>query len=373
MVILRVIINCESVSIIWPMSEQKEQHKDRHHHKHGHHSGSGDKSDKQQFAEDLVYTINHAIVCGATDVLDPFIGNWTQQYLGRRFVLNPLHDIGHRLEHQHGHHHGHDHHHHHGHDHHDHHDHHHDHHCDHHHGDPSVKGNLMHWVIGEAVGDISAVPFTLGLQYYAPGFMKGIQTVTEPVLGPVFRWSANRYGRRWAREQGFDEDSPEAKARADQIYHHEVEHLPHAFMWTGSAAGLNIATQRLVGNRPPIMHQAAGKAAGSVGTLITVLALRSFFPRSVQELDEKNAKYIAEPLTRWVSRQLGIDDETIEKVLQEERDFESGASVANSDMRVSYPEPYGKKDQELSATPKPHIATGNVEMLPPLQLTRLIG
>ena len=270
----------------------------------------------EKFAKDLIYTLNHAIVCGTTDVLDPFIGAWTEKYLNKRISITfHTHDDH---DHDHGHH-DHGHHDHHAHDHHDHHG--HDHHGHHEHG-VSFWGNLKHWAIAEAVADVGAVPFTLALDYTAPGVMRGIQTVAEPILGPVFQWSSARYAKQWAYERGLAPDAPEVIARKNEMYHHEVEHLPHAFVWTGAAAAGNLIFQKKVlGVGSPWGHLAAGKLAGSAGTLLTVLSLRTLAPSTVDRIDEWNARNIANPLTRKISGLLGIDAATVEKVLAEEKEF----------------------------------------------------
>lgn len=237
------------------------------------------------------------------------MGNWSQKQFGSRWRLTIF-----PHSHDHSHDHGHDH---------------------HHHDEPSFWGGLHHWVIGEAIGDIGAVPVTLAMQHYTPWAMKGIQNVTEPVLGPLFQWSANRYARKWAYEQGMDDHAPEAREKAAEMYQHEVEHLPHAFVWTGAAAGLNVFSQKYITrSKATIDSMVLGKSLGSIGTLITVLGLRSMFPRKVEELDEWNTKNIAEPATRWVTRKLGIDDEVVERVLEEEKQMHEGHQAIGARGRV---------------------------------------
>jgi hypothetical protein len=184
----------------------------------------------------------------------------------------------------------------------------------------SFWGNLKHWAIAEAVADVGAVPFTLAVDYTMPWFMNGIQAVAEPVLGPAFRWSSARYAKDWAHEHGIAPDAPEVKQKQDEMYQHEVSHLPHAFVWTGAAAAGNLIFQKkALGVTSPWSHLAAGKLAGSAGTLLTVLSLRTLAPKTVDRIDEWNTRHIAEPLTRRVSGLIGIDADTVDKVLEESR------------------------------------------------------
>lgn len=305
--------------------------------KHEKHRNTEKSEKEQQFARDLVYTINHAIVCGTTDVIDPFIGNWTQKKIGSRWRLTIF---------PHSHDHGHDHHHHH----------------DDHHGNSFFHG-FHHWVVGEAIGDIGAIPTTLALQHYAPWAMDGIQTVTEPFLGPLFKWSSERYARQWAYEQGLPDNAPEVRARQQELYKHEVEHLPHAFVWTGAAAGLNIASQKYITrSKATIDSIALGKLSGSVGTLITVLGLRSILPHKVEQIDEWNAKNIAEPATRWVSKRFGISEDTVDKVLDEEREVRDGHHI---EKRIRERKEHDEADRFVSAR--------DAQLDSPMQMTQLIG
>jgi len=65
---------------------------------------------KEERAEDIAYTINHALACTVTDFIDPFVGNLTQKYLGKRISIGCGHD--HSKDGKEGHHdHAHEHHH----------------------------------------------------------------------------------------------------------------------------------------------------------------------------------------------------------------------------------------------------------------------
>lgn len=267
-------------------------------------------------------------------MIDPFLGKWTQKKFGSKWRLTIF---------PHSHNHADDH--------------------DHHHADESFWGGLHHWVIGEAIGDIGAVPITLAMQHYTPWAMKGIQATAEPFLGPLFHWSAERYAKQWAYEQGMADDAPEVRARAAELYTHEVEHLPHAFVWTGAAAALNVVSQKYITrSKATVDSMVLGKLAGSAGTLITVLGLRSVFPHKVEQLDEWNTENIAEPATRWISKRLGIDDDVVSRVLEEEHEMKDGHNIISAMDKA----PDGK-------TPSSLIDAKGAQSLPPLRFTQLIG
>jgi hypothetical protein len=221
------------------------------------------KSTFGKFAEDAVYTLNHALVCLTFDLgIAPAVGNWTQKYLGKRIEIWHSHDHGHDDHHHHHDHHGHEHHHH------------------HHHDD-----HFWHWFVGEALGDLAAVPVTVGVNHAAPNLARGIQAVSEPFMGPIFRLSADRQARKWGYDHGFDARSVEVQARAREIYDHEVDHLPHAFVWTAFSSIFNISFQRLLGNnKDPIWVLAASKVPASMMPLGVTLALRAAAPQTIQKL-----------------------------------------------------------------------------------------
>ena len=336
--------------------KKENDHKNPQRHEHG---GHDQKTQREKFSEDIVYTINHAIICTLTDFIDPPIVNYTKRNMPRfanwigqfspstgnwiqQNLKNGISVSGHSMFEA-------------GHDHDGHHEDAHDDHHHHHHG--------WHAWAGEFIGDFGAVPLTVGLQYVAPGFMKGIQNVSEPVLGPLFRWSSNHWAQEWGEKHGFANDSNEVRARAEEMYRHEVEHLPHAFVWTATSVGLNVAAQKALGSKDKAWLTLVGKTGGSLATLGWVLGFRAFLPQTAQRVDAWNTKHIAEPTTRYFSRLLGVDSETVDRVLEREKEFADGHQIMEQSRLIKF------------SDDKPHskVAADTAESLPPLQLTRLIG
>ena len=326
----------------------------------------------EQRAEDVAYTINHAFACTLTDFIDPYVGNWTQEYLGKRISIGCGHD--HSDGHVHGPDCGHKHafpfpgddggHHDHdgpfhihgpgcnhhkpgnftctsvGHDHnHDHphdvdplplpiatppHSHDHDHgtcdqgHTHSHNHPPAAKSHLKHWLIGEFVGDFGAVPVTIAFQRLAPDFMDSIRHVMEPVLGGMFRMGARFSARSWAQENNLAADSTAAKDKENAIYEHEVRHLPQALVWTASSIGINLATQRYLGNNAPLSHLAAAKATGATISAALVVAGRAFAPQTARKWDQYTSKHVFLPLTKVVGGAAGISSEDVDRMAVKE-------------------------------------------------------
>ncbi len=307
---------------------------------------------KEQRAEDIAYTINHALACTVTDFIDPYVGNWTQDYLGKRISIGCGHD--HSSDHTHGTTCGHTHHavslptcgpapHKHGPG------------CKHDHPlipipeahEPALPephphkhephepvatpraehtapahkpapikpaGHLKHWVIGEVVGDFGAVPVTIAFQRFAPGLMDNIRKVVEPVLGPAFRVGAKLSANQWAGQQNLSTSSKECKDKQQEIYEHEVRHLPQALIWTASSIAINLTTQRLLGNHAPLWQLAAGKAAGASISAGLVVSGRAMMPRTARNWDQATSKHIFLPLTKIMSPLAGISTQDVDRM-----------------------------------------------------------
>jgi hypothetical protein len=290
---------------------------------------------REERAEDIAYTINHALACTATDFIDPYVGNWTQKYLGRRFSIGCGHDHNDDKGHDHGMHCGpaenmHDH---------SSHTHlglpiiddHDNHSCghDHHKHGHTPDSHLTHWWLGEVIGDFGAVPVTIAFQRYAPGFMNGIRNVLEPVLGPIFKFGANLSARSWATKQGLSSESEACKKKADEIYEHEVRHLPQALLWTASSIAINLSTQKLLGNTAPLWQLAAGKAAGASISAGLVVSGRALMPQTARNWDGWTSKNVFLPMTKMLGSFAGITESDVERMAEKQAKLEKNSWVNN--------------------------------------------
>jgi hypothetical protein len=209
---------------------------------------------KKQKATDVAYTLNHALVCAATDFIDPFIGDVIQKKLGNE------------------------------------------------------SSSLMNTGIAEFIGDFGAVPATVAVQRIFPGFMNKLSKIAEPVVGHVFHKAAEKEAKAWATEHKLDIESPEYKKRVDKIYQYEISHLPQAFMWTTSSIGINVLTQRLLGNTAPISNIMAGKVGGAVLTAAITASARCLFPRQAKKWDKFTTEKILLPVTNTGENIFGMGE-----------------------------------------------------------------
>ena len=296
---------------------------------------SAQEQERQKTAEeraaDVAYTINHALICAATDIIDPFVAAWSQKNLGRQINTswcNLTHDHGDNGSSGHDHHDHHDHHHHdhhhHDHHHHDHHHHHHDHHHHHHdHHNVTFGGALKHWVIGEAIGDLGAVPVAIAVQRHAPGFMQWVNDSLESVFGKVYQRSTQRTAANWALKAGLSPDDPQVKKYADELYHHEISHFGQAAVWTVASVGLNVASQKLItGNRLPVSYMVFYKTLGALTSATLLFGGRAIAPGKFQSWDRWTSKHVFTPMTKTVGKLFGVDEKAVEETIQRKEQIE---------------------------------------------------
>jgi DNA-directed RNA polymerase subunit F len=261
------------------------------------------EKDANKKAEDVAYTINHALSCGTTDVV-------LQPLIAAAFGVN----VGcAHPDHSHDHDHG---------------------HTKHHHDHPVVKPKITlktfaheagHYLKGEIIGDFAAVPLTIAVQRNFPNFMNGIRKIFEPLLGWAFRGGANRTARHWAQEKGIAEDAPETRAHAAEIYEHEVSHLPQAVVWNLFAYPIGAIGQKLGGHGRGWGEIFQSKLVGAVISNSILIGGRMVAPGAAQKWDTLTGDNIFAPVSKKVGRLFGVDEDAIEKANQKQRNHGSKA------------------------------------------------
>ncbi len=242
-------------------------------------------------AQDIAYTINHAVVCTAADLFGAPVNAMLQRYWPEARITCTHEGHGHGSSHA-GHGHA---------------------------AEKRTFANIMaHVGSAEFLADIFAVPLTIGVQRSAPGLMDGISKTMEPLFGDLFRMGANASAKVWAKKNGLDPNGPEAKAKAVDTYQHEAKHLGQAAVWTAGAFGLNITFQSISeyiwtpkGGRTPLKVMLGSKGIGSTITSAALVGLRGFGPAVAENWDDWTSQHIFMPVTRKVSHLLGVPDEAI--------------------------------------------------------------
>lgn len=306
---------------------------------------------REQKAEDIAYTVNHAISCGTTDIfVQPFVSAAVVTAIQSNKLPRWLHWLENIFEkHDHGHHsdgHAHAHNHANAHSHHE-----HNAACGHTHGHdhsaPAKKQSLwkqllhnaQHWLFGEVVGDVGGILPTIWVQRTFPGFMHGIRRVLEPVAGGVFRNGAERDARHWGQKHGFDADSNEVKQKAAALYEHEVSHLPQAVVWNAFSIPINYAAQvgMALYRKQPVPNWkefAVGKTFGFLISNGVLLGGRAIAPEKFNEWDRINSQHVIEPTMRKIGGILGIDHKTVDKIAKENASLRGDTWQAREQKRA---------------------------------------
>lgn len=246
-------------------------------------------------AEDIAYTINHALACTTLDTLNTPVEVLTQKYLGRKFSISICPGC---LS---GEHHG------------------------SFHGTPEgfIKP-AARWLVAEWAGDWLGVIPTVAAQRFAPGAMETLGQALAYVAGPVFRFGANRSAASWALEQGIAPDGPTAHLRADEMYHHEIKHLPQAAVWTVASTALCLGVLRLMGDKSPLAINAASKLIGASVSIAGVLGTRALAPNTARAWDSWTSRNIYLPLTKKMGSGIGIESQDVDQMANKEAEFKSG-------------------------------------------------
>lgn len=224
----------------------------------------------QDRAEDIAYTINHALSCGTTDVV-------LQPIISAAFGVN----VGCN-------------------------------HPEHHH--PKQKLTLKtfaheagHYFKGEIIGDMAAVPMTIAVQRTLPNMMNGIRKLCEPVFGWAFRAGATRNAQRWGKDQGLTADAPEVKAHAEASYQHEVSHLPQAVVWNMFAYPIGAVAQKMGGHGRSYGEIFKSKLVGGVVSNSLLIGGRMLAPDAAQKWDRVMGENVFSPVSKTVASILGVD------------------------------------------------------------------
>ncbi|MEZ5691215.1 MAG: hypothetical protein R3D71_06085 [Rickettsiales bacterium] len=299
------------------------------------------KSEKEK-AKDIAYTINHALVCATTDIIDPFVAAWSQKNLGKKLHTswcNFTHDHSHDLSDNHAH------------SHHDHNNRHkHIHKCDAHHPcdeKATFGGSLKHWIIGEAIGDIGAVPVTIAFQRFTPKFMDWLNDSMEKVLGNQYKNSARIAAKKWAKNSGINNNSLKIKEYENEIYNYEVKHFGQAAVWTVASVGLNIASQKFItGNKHPVSYLLLYKSLGAATSASILLGGRAYMPEKFHSWDKWTADNMFSPATKTIGKLFGVKEKEVENILKKEKSLTDSSWQEKIDTDKS--QQLQKKDKSVT-------------------------
>lgn len=180
-------------------------------------------------------------------------------------------------------------------------------------------GTLGQFIIGEFLGDAAAIVPTLAFQRLAPGFMQGMANVMEPVVRPLFQWSAERNASAWARHEGLLPNSPEAKEKAQQLYRYEIDHLPQAVVWTALGAPMAAGMHKLVKVPGDYMPLVWGQYKGKLISSGLLVGARGFAPDKMHQFDVWTSKNIYTPVAKVFGGGSVEEQPVIDKALKDKQ------------------------------------------------------
>jgi hypothetical protein len=198
---------------------------------------------------------------------------------------------------------------------------------------------MKEWFIGEAVGDLGAVPVTLAVQHFTPGIMTGIQRGLEPIVGRMMHRRAEKAAARWADANGIARDAKEVVDHAESLYQYEIRHLPQMVMWTLSSIGINYGVMKFRNPELSIANFAKGKVAGAAITAGLVFGTRTLVPDKAHAWDTTVSSKVVVPVVKKVGRIFGIDERDVDDFSRRQHRDSPGASwtdrVAKGDTLIN--------------------------------------
>lgn len=215
----------------------------------------------EQRAEDIAYTINHAVSCATTDLF--IVPTISARISGNK--ANYWHEA-------------------------------------------------THYLRGEIIGDFSAVPLTIMVQRFFPAFMDMVGRVIDPIAKPMFQHGARHAAERWGKKHGLAATDTQVVDRAEEIYQHEMQHLPQAAVWNMFSFPLGVIGQKWAGHDGGYGHIARNKLLGTAISNVLLIGGRAMLPDKAEKFDRLDGKYIIRPATRAISNLIGIDSKIVDRM-----------------------------------------------------------
>lgn len=171
-----------------------------------------------------------------------------------------------------------------------------------------------HYLKGEIIGDVSAVPLTIMVQRFFPSFMDMVGRIIDPIAKPMFQHGARNAAERWGKKHGFATADTEVVDRAQEIYENEMQHLPQAVVWNMFSFPLGVLGQKWFGHEGSYGEIAKYKLLGTAISNVLLIGGRAMFPDKAEKFDRFNGKHIIRPVTRAVSGLVGIDSKVVDRM-----------------------------------------------------------
>lgn len=209
---------------------------------------------RKKFGEDIAFGIQQTAACWATDFIDPIVGE----------------KIQHRL------------------------------------GDAAKMPKGSTWV-GEVVGDSAAFFTFLGIQKFAPIITRTLHKISRKLFDGFIEKGAKGHLKHWAKEHNVAIDSPEYNKEMEAYKEFQADNIAKSFIISAASIGLNVGTQRAIGNENKIWVIAVAKIAGALITVAGMLGLRFVLPQTTRKLDDELSQRYFSPLIQKTQKLFGAE------------------------------------------------------------------
>jgi hypothetical protein len=159
------------------------------------------------------------------------------------------------------------------------------------------RSNTLEHLEGEFLGDVMAVPITIGVQRFAPEVTQSIRNVIEPLARGAYQKGATQAAESWAHQRHISEDSPEFYAYQQQQYEYEMSRLPLQLLWTTTSVLGNVASQKILFNNQEKMTDVLWAVGVSAGVTLGIQNIgRIFMPEAMHWVDNVASNYAVKPI-----------------------------------------------------------------------------
>ena len=162
------------------------------------------------------------------------------------------------------------------------------------------------WV-GEFVGDTAAFFTFLGVQKFAPGITRTLHKISRKLFDGFFEKSAKGHLRHWAEEHNVAIGSPEYKKELEEYKEFQADNIAKSSIISAASIGLNIGTQRAIGNKNKLWVIGIAKISGALITVAGMLGLRFALPRTTHTFDEELSGRYFSPLIHKTQKLFGAE------------------------------------------------------------------
>lgn len=199
----------------------------------------------------------------------------------------------------------------------------------------------------EIAGDFGAVPLTVAIRHYAPFVSKAIHKVADPIARPIFMKRAEKAAlkdiMRFTHAGNIDEvkQSEEFQQRKQEIFDREFDNYPNGILWTFASPAINIGLQFALDNvkingKTPLRDperinsktgkehsltrvlgaRVLGKTIGAVTTSTLTFGLRAAAPTKMQKWDNWMERVGGKVVSK-IGKPFGVDEDTIREGMDE--------------------------------------------------------